>query len=337
MAEQQAKGIREVLFHGVKGIELYVHPYAAVVLPEVGGNLVSFRDVEREYAFIREPQAEEMALFAECPLLHGIPVLFPPNRYEDGAFQVAGQAYRLPITEPAHHNHIHGFFFKAPWGVSQVGETDSSVFVELVQSVDKQAKTYAHFPHLFEIRIRYALSTQGLEQHVAVTNQGSDAMPCMLGFHTSISAPFAKHSTMDDMRVSLTIGERIELSGRMLPTGNTVPLQPEERLLKQAGVSPFFAELDHHYSAEPQAGSNRMVLTDLKEQVRFIYDAGTKYRFWMMYNGDAKSGFFCPEPQTNMVNAPNVPLSAEQTGLVLLEPGETWSETSRFFVEEGIE
>ena len=55
-----------------------------------------------------------------------------------------------------------------------------------------------------------------------------------------------------------------------------------------------------------------MVLTDKRVGVRFIYDAGTGYKQWMIWNDNAEGGFFCPEPQMNMVNAPNLSLPADQ-------------------------
>ena len=49
-------------------------------------------------------------------------------------------------------------------------------------------------------------------------------MPCMLGFHTAVNAPFAPGSNMEDCTFSMTIGDRWELDQRMLPTERTQPL-----------------------------------------------------------------------------------------------------------------
>ena len=43
---------------------------------------------------------------------------------------------------------------------------------------------------------------------------------------------------------------------------------------------------------------------------------------------------FCPEPQINLVNAPNMDLEAEEIGCFSLEPNEIWEETSRLYVKE---
>jgi aldose 1-epimerase len=77
-----------------------------------------------------------------------------------------------------------------------------------------------------------------------------------------------------------------------------------------------------------------MELTDNRSGAKLVYDAGTGYKQWMIWNCFAKGGFFCPEPQINLVNAPNVDLPAEDIGLIGLEQGEVWEETSRLYVIE---
>ncbi|GAB7388954.1 aldose 1-epimerase [Bacillaceae bacterium] len=327
------KEVRESKFQGEKALVMAHGPYRAVILPEIGGNLISFRDVERDYRFLREPAPEEMERFRSWPVTHGIPVLFPPNRYQDGTFTSGGRTYRFPVNEKATGNHLHGFLYDRPWNVLDCGASDGESYVLLGINVDEDHEAFRYFPHPFRLTIRYSLSAEGLRQEVTATNCGQEAMPFLFGFHTAVNVPFAKGSTAEDCACTVTIGKRWELSERMLPTGGTLPLSPEEERLKGSGIMPFFAPLDHHYSAEPQDGRNFAAVTDRREKVRFVYDAGVKYRHWMIWNNGASGGFFCPEPQTCMVNAPNLDLPPETTGLILLQPGETWSETSRMYVE----
>lgn len=75
-----------------------------------------------------------------------------------------------------------------------------------------------------------------------------------------------------------------------------------------------------------------MELTDLKQKIKLVYDAGTSYKQWMIWNNEAQEGFFCPEPQINLVNAPFVDLPADDIGLFSLQPGEIWEESSRWYV-----
>lgn len=319
-------------YQGEKAVWLRAGHYEAAVLPEIGANLIAFRDTEKGYKFLHEPTStEEMASFVSRPMVHGIPVLFPPNRFEDGKFPWEGRTYEFPINESNRNNHLHGFVYNIPWEVQDFGAGKLNSWVTLVQQVRPGHSAYEYFPHSFTIILTYTLSEAGLHQSVTVRNDGTDVMPCLLAMHTSVNAPFAQSSTAEDCSFMMTIGERYEMNERMLPTGHYQALGAEEAKIKSGGVSPYFEAMDNHYTAVPQNGRNRMELTDSREGVKLIYDVGTSYKHWMVYNNNAQVGFFCPEPQTNLVNAPNVDLPAEQIGLFSLLPGELWEESSRLY------
>lgn len=319
-------------FHGEDAIRLFAGDYEAAVLPGIGGNLISFRDTSKGYSFLHEPGKNEMEAFKARPMIHGIPVLFPPNRYEDGRFLWNGRSYHLPVNESRTGNHLHGFLYDIPWEVEQFGHHGNQAFVRLKVSVDTTSHMYRHFPHTFTFWLEYTLSDLGLRQQVVIRNEGTEPMPCLLAFHTSLNAPFCPTSRPEDYRFHMTVGERWELNERMLPTGSYQRLTAWEEEMKGTGVYPFVEAMDNHYTAQTRNGRNRAVLTDLKEQVSLVYDVGGSYKQWMIWNNKATPGFFCPEPQVNLVNAPNSHLPHEQIGLFALAPGELWEETSLLYV-----
>lgn len=322
-------------YQGEAAVWLKAGPYEAAVLPGTGANLIALRDVEKGYRIIREPEADELESFLARPMAHGIPVLFPPNRYDGGQFRIGELEYRLPINEPERGNHLHGLCFDQPWETVRTGADERSSYAEFAFERDAIHTDLVQFPHRFRLTLLYTLSADGLRQQVTVHNLSPQPMPCMLGFHTAVNAPFVPGSTNADCRFTMTIGGRWELDDRMLPTGRKQPLSPFEASFRDetTGASPFAEAMDNHYSAVPGPGGNRMMLTDTRANVRLVYEAGGKYRQWMIWNNVASGGFFCPEPQINMVNAPSLRLPVEETGLLLLPPGETWTESSRLYVE----
>lgn len=325
--------IQEDTFHGEKAVKLKVGTYEAIVLPENGGTLISFKDIEKDYQFIREPGPEQMKHFKYRPFEYGIPVLFPPNRYDKGGFTFRGRTYQFPVNEKETNNHLHGFLYDLPWSVSDYGSSGEECFVVLKQVVDEESKVYQYFPHAFTMEITYMLSAKELRQKVDIKNDDTEPMPCMLAFHTAFKVPFAAGSALEDYRTTITIGERWELNERMLPTGEYQPLNKEEEKLKTNGTYPYFEPMDNHYTSLPQNGRNYMTLTDMHEKVKLVYDVGLNYKYWMVWNNRAEGEYFCPEPQTSIVNAPNVHLPAEETGIIVLKAGEAWSETSRIYIE----
>lgn len=331
MSENYAK---QGTYRGEPAILLKFGKYSAVMLPGVGGNLISFRDDERDFQFLREPTAEEWAEFKQRPMVHGIPVLFPPNRYEDGEFDWNGRTYRFPVNEPETNNHLHGFVYDQPWEAAEYGTDENRSFVTVIHRFNEAHPNYRYFPHPFTLTLTYTLSADGLRQEVHAVNEGDEPMPFMLGFHTAVNAPFAPGSTADDCHVLLTIGERVELSSRMLPTGKFQPLSENEQHLKEGHGSPYAEDMDNHYTAEPRGVGNVMELTDTRAGVKLVYETGEKFPFWMVWNNKRSRRYFCPEPQTSLVNAPRAPFPPEQTGLLALGPGESWSATCRMYAAE---
>lgn len=321
-------------FHGEPAVWLRYGSYEAALLPGIGGNLIAFRDLENGYRFLREPEEAEMEAFKSNPGVHGIPVLYPPNRYEDGRFPWQGKVHQLPINEPATGNHLHGYLHTSAWEVVDLGQTPEESYVVVKATIDEQHMMYSYLPFKFTVKLRYALSGEGLSQQLFVKNDGETEMPCLFAFHTAINAPFAPGSTEADCSLKLTIGERWELNERQLPTGQYQTLSDGELKMKSSGISPYFMSMDNHYTAVPQNGRNRMELTDTKLGTTLVYDVGTSYKQWMIWNNGASGKFFCPEPQINLVNAPNMDLPADEVGLFSLAPGEIWEETARIYLKD---
>ncbi|MBP2001214.1 aldose 1-epimerase [Paenibacillus shirakamiensis] len=319
-------------YGGESAIRLTAGLYEAVILPEYGGNLVAFRDTIKGWNFLREPE-HEMEMFKQKPAVYGIPVLFPPNRYEDGQFPWDGQTYELSINEPDRHNHLHGFLHTTPWEIEDFGTTQHHSYVTVSITVNEQHPVYAQFPFQFTMKLQYTLGADGLSQRIWIHNDGDKRLPCLLAFHTAINAPFIPGSQASNYQVKLTVGERWEMNERMLPTGRKLPVSPTDHSLREGTLHPFSENLDHHYTVAPQNGRNRMELTDTVQQVTLVYDVGTSYKQWMIYNNEGTPGFFCPEPQVNLVNAPNISLPAEEIGLFGLECGEIWEETARIYIK----
>jgi aldose 1-epimerase len=206
-------------------------------------------------------------------------------------------------------------------------------YVTVSISVDEQHHMYQYLPFKFKLILKYSLSDNGLSQHFILRNDGNNEMPCLLAFHTAVNAPFALDSEANDYVMKLTIGECWELNERMLPTGSKQLLTEEEKAMQASGVNPFYAPMDNHYTALPQNGRNVMELRDTRRGVTLVYDVGTSYKQWMIWNNEATEGFFCPEPQINLVNAPGSNLPAEEIGLFSLQPGEIWEENARLYVK----
>lgn len=314
---------------GEPAITLECDSYRAVLVPRWGGNLIQFENRRRGWQFLREPGSLDE--LKARPGIYGMPILFPPNRYQDGQFELFGQSYQMPINEPERHNFIHGILNQLPWSVVASGSTRRAAYVVVSQKVDEGHPMYAFFPHRFEIHVAYTLSARGIRQWVRVRNHGRLVMPVMLGFHTAFRFPFDPKSRADDCVLKMDIGHRIDLDERGLPTGAFSPPTAFETEVAGGGGDPFVDALDNHYTVRNEGRANRATILDRRTGVALTYQVGRSFRYWMAWNDGARGGFVCLEPQTNMVNAPRF-LHPQELGVVRLEPSASYWESSRLFV-----
>ena len=79
---------------------------------------------------------------------------------------------------------------------------------------------------------------------------------------------------------------------------------------------------------------NGAIIEDASKGLRLVYEVGNSYKHWMIWNDTGDKGFICPEPQTWVVDAPNLGLPDEETGLRILSPGETWGDSCKIYIQE---
>lgn len=221
---------------GLRAVEFSKGDYVALLIPEMGANLIRLADMRRGVEVLHTPTAEEIETFRRRPQVYGLPILFPPNRIADGRFTFDGRTYRLPITNEKEHNFHHGFLKSQPFQVSKAVETDDEVMVECRYYSNAGCDViFRDFPHEFKCKIIFHLSARGLEQEVVFTNRSRERMPLGVGFHTPLCIPFAGGENGDYvMRVA--VGEQAELDARNLPTGRKLPLNAQFARLREGGL-----------------------------------------------------------------------------------------------------
>ena len=184
--------IRSVDFYGLRAVEFSKGDYTALLVPEMGANLVRLCNTRLGAEILRTPAVDETETFKSRPQVFGLPILFPPNRIEDGRYLFEGRTYQYPITIEKEHNYHHGILKSEPFAVSKAVETNDEVLIECrYYSNAANDAIYKHFPHEFKCKITYRLTAGGLEQEVMLANRSKTSMPVGVGFHTPMRIPFA--------------------------------------------------------------------------------------------------------------------------------------------------
>jgi aldose 1-epimerase len=330
--------IEKISWQGLDAVLLETNVYEAIIVPSMGANLVKLYNKTLEIDILRTPKAEEMETFLDRPQIFGVPLLFPPNRIEDGKYNFAGKEYQYPITIPAQNNYHHGIIKSQPFTVTNTRFSSDAVEVEACYFSNKVNNAiYTDFPHEFVCKIRFILTDKELTHIVTFTNLGTDPMPLGVGYHTPICLPFSKNTEKSDYKLRLSVGKRWELTDRNLPTENLLDLSEEESLLRTGGMvvtgKPIEIALTDEALTENGKPYHGAILTNQKDNISVFYETDSQFKHWTLWNNGGEVDWVCPEPQTWAINAPNLKLPAEITGMQAVEGGKSWSGTTWFYAK----
>ena len=326
-----------IAWHGMRAVEFSKGDYAALLVPDMGANLVRLADTRRGIEILRAPAGDEVEEFRRRPHVFGLPILFPPNRIADGQYTFDGRTYRFPITDAKGGHYHHGILKSQPFAVSKAWETADEVLVECrYYSNAGNDAIFRDFPHEFKCKIVYRLTARGLEQEVMFANRSKEPMPVGVGFHTPMRIPFAGGAAGDYV-MRAAVGERVELSERNIPTGRKLPLSEKFARLRGAGlqvtdcdpIEAAFTVREIEVDGKPFRGA---LVENLRTGVRTCYEVDGQTTCWTIWNNGGKVPYCCPEPQSWTTNAPNMP-DPEAEGFRSIAPGGTWSMKFRLYAK----
>ena len=282
--------------------------WLAEVSVDAGANLCRLRHRASMLELLRSPASEEELL--SHPETYGVPVLFPPNRIDGGKFTWQGRKYALPLNEPERSNHLHGLVLGRPWTLAKLA-SDFIVMTYVFPGSDG-------FPHAFTLSLSYRFASDAVVQEFRVDNNSASPMPFGLGFHTAFSLP-------PDAWATVTAGDGCWeiVRPRCLCSGKLLAWKSEEdRIFKDSrAVSCHCPSSERTIEGKPFRGA---LIEYPSSGIRLHYEVDSHYRHWCLWNDGGGHGFLCIEPMTWMIDAPNLDLPPEITGMQALEPGQSW-------------
>jgi aldose 1-epimerase len=235
----------------------------------------------------------------------GIPLLYPwANRLAGPGYEAAGKHVSLEdagelIPRDPNGLPIHGVLpGMLRWQVER-GSTADRMAARLDWS---SAQLLALFPYAHEVRMQALVRENELEIATTVRATGPDPVPVSFGFHPYLRIPDAPRRTYS---VSLGAFRRLLLDGRMIPTGERVPVERRTFPLEDQSLDDAFDGLELPPEFEVSAGGLAITVT---------FNHG--FAFAQVY-APPEHDFICFEPMTAPTNALN-----SGDGLVVLDPGE---------------
>lgn len=321
---------------GVPCVKLAAGKYEAVVSPLFGASVWRMTDSELGMEIFRyrdNVTAKEIDAARE---IWGLPTLYLPNRFDGGALKTSDGAYKLPVNEVKLKNHLHGWVHKREHKVENVFADDEKAVAVTSFTHDESDGMYKYFPLKFRITYTFTLSADGLKHTVKLENLSDRKLPVSICTHTCINSPITMGGSQDKLRIAVPVGERCELDKRCLPTEKLLPLSSKDMRYKNGTMKPalhmisndMYAACEGVLDGKPFYGT---VITDRITGRRLCNEVSREYKFWNIWNDRGHNGYFCPEPMTAMINAPNLKLKPEVSGYCELAQGESFTCWQRFF------
>ncbi|MCC8088779.1 MAG: aldose 1-epimerase [Rikenellaceae bacterium] len=330
--------IEKTEWYGMEAVKMEAGGYEALLIPEVGANLIKLSIPSKNIEIFRTPTEEEVENFLKTPQLFGLPLLFPPNRIEDGTYTYNGIKYEFPITIPHQNNHHHGLIKVQKFTVTrtEIGENYVKVSASFFSNRINDA-IYRGFPHEFECRMDFKLSADGLEHTVTFINNSEQPMPLGVGYHTPIMVPFVKGADPEQYKLKMSVGKRWELNERTLPTGKFLELNETESKFNGEGMAPVGTGMEMSMTSEPLNINGKeyygAVFTDTANNISVYYETDKKFGHWTFWNNGGGVPWACAEPQTWAINAPNIDLPDDVTGFQAVAPHAEWSAVSKVYIK----
>ena len=327
---------RKAIHKGAEVVELAAGGYYAIVAHGLGSNVLRFRDEKRGMEIFRYNGSVSLGEIMNAPEIWGLPTLYLPNRFESGLVKTSDALYRFPVNEERFGNHLHGFIQKRAYTVKEMAVKGKSAYVINEFVYDEKDFFFNCFPVKFTVQIKIELSDKGLEHTVTLINQSDKMMPVSIATHTTINAPFVDGGLQENIRLRVPAEERILFNkSKWLPTGKRTKLSAYDEQYVN-GTCPVLKDIcNDMYSGgtldlngKPFRGT---VMTDTASGKMICNEVDDKYKFWIVWNHNGFMNYFCPEPMTAQVNAPNLDMPAELSGYEELAPGNIYTTSQRFF------
>lgn len=322
-------------YKGKEVIELTAGKYKAVVAPFLGSNVMRMQDTENDIEIFRFNEALSPTELQASAEVYGFPTLYLPNRLAGGVLKVSDATYNFPLNDPL-GNHIHGFLHKREHSIVSAVADSNKAIAKTEYIYNENDEFFKIFPVSFKAEYTFTLSEEGLDYSFTMTNTSDKQLPYGVCNHTTINGPFTKDGNGLDMRLYIPIGEKWELSPSCIPTGEFLPETNHDKQYLTGSQVPVLHDIDNDvffaeegsFDGKPFYGA---IATDTASGRQIFYEVCKDFKFWVIWNDKGDKGYFCPEPCTWIIDAPNQPIPADESGYRELAPGEAHTLTEKIY------
>jgi aldose 1-epimerase len=260
----------------------------------------------------------------------GNPFMAPfANRIDKDYYFFEGKKYLLNdsfgnlLRVPPNNYALHGLLVYEPrWEVVKTGASAAEgAFIVSRLEFYKYPDLMASFPFAHTYEVTYRLREGRLECTTTVTNEGSSRMPVHFGYHPY----FRPDGPREEWTLSIGARNHWPTERELIPTGET---EPTERWLPGVtrGLTLGTTFIDNTFSEfeRDARGLGSMWVKGRTQKIEVICDR--QFDYAVVY-APLDNTLICLEPETGPTNAFNLTHEGRFKGLVVLDPGKTYTAT----------
>jgi aldose 1-epimerase len=328
---------QKIDYKGETCIELTAGDYRALIAPFNGSNVMKFENVKYDMDILRNDPDLSPAELKAAAEIYGLPTLYLPNRLSHGNLKTSDAMYHFPCNDPL-GNHLHGFLHLRNHQIDEVTTDDTSAIAKTSYVYDENDEFFPTYPVSFRADFTFKLSAEGLSYEFTLTNLSKVQMPYGVCNHVAFKGPFTPTGHGANIRLQVPVGDKWEINESNIPTEKLLPVTNYDLMYKNGEMVPVLQDIDNDlYTAEMGELDGEdfygCIITDKVTGRRICYEVCDTMKFWIMWNDHGDKGYFCPEPMSWIIDAPNLSGDPSVTGYVELAPGESKTITERLFVK----
>ncbi len=316
-------------------IELKAGRYKAIIAPFLGSNVIRMEDTENGIDIFRHDENLSIEELKASPEVYGFPTLYLPNRLSNGVLKVSDYTYNFPINDPL-GNHLHGFLHKRVHDIVTAEVEDGKAIAKTRYVYDENDEFFETYPVSFKAEYVFTLSEEGLFYSFTMTNLSDRQLPYGVCNHTAIKAPFTEGGDGLNARLYVPIGEKWELNSQCIPTCDFIPHNNHDKQYLTGSMVPVLHDIDNdlYFAAEGELNGKPyygIMVSDITTNAKICYEVCEDFKYWIIWNDHGDKGYFCPEPMTWVIDAPNLPIPPQESGYLELAPGESKTVTEKIY------
>ena len=329
---------KQIKLNGAPVIEMKAGGYLAIIAPTVGSNVARLRDCKNKIEILRYHKENPIKKLTASPEVYGLPTLYFGNRLNRGVLRTSDATYQWPTNESRFQNHIHGFLHKRNHTVVETTVDGDKAIAKTQYIYDEKDLFFEYFPVKFQADYEFILDENGLHYNFTLTNLSDKKMPYSVCNHTAFKAPFMKKGIGKNIRIQIPAVSRCIIDDRCQPTGEFRALSTYDQQYVNGTKAVDKVVVDNdiyrvqmgELDGAPFYGVH---MTDIASGKKVCYEVDETYKFFIAWNDRGRKGYYCAEPMTAMIDAPNRDLPTDVTNYIELAPGESKTVGQRIFTK----